>query len=112
MGNRSLEELVELAHLRRVIERFYQDAEGKLGLDDYEGRLWTGFHRHAALVMLAHCCLALRQSYGSEVTERGSPATAATRKRCTSPRPNRAFPPPGRLILAARRRQITEELFL
>ena len=32
----SLEELVELAHIRWVIERFYQDAKGELGLDHYE----------------------------------------------------------------------------
>jgi SRSO17 transposase len=75
-----LDELVELAHTRWVIERFYQDAKGELGLDDYEGRLWTGFHRHVALVMLAHCYLALRQSYGPS---------------STLPPPTGAFPPKG-----------------
>ena len=29
----TLEELVDLAHIRWVIERFYQDAKGELGLD-------------------------------------------------------------------------------
>ena len=58
---------METAHLRWVIERFYQDAKGELGLDHYEGRLWTGFHRHVALVMLAHSFLTLKQSYGPEV---------------------------------------------
>jgi len=65
----SLEELARLAHTRWVIERFYQDAKGELGLDDYEGRLWTGFHRHAALVMLAHSYLTLRQSYGPSTAQ-------------------------------------------
>lgn len=60
----TLEDLVGLVHVRWVIERFYQDAKGELGLDDYEGRLWPGFHRHVALVMLAHSYLTLRQSYG------------------------------------------------
>jgi len=59
-----LEELMGLLHVRWVIERFYQDAKGELGLDEYEGRLWTGLHRHLALVMLAHCFLSLQQSYG------------------------------------------------
>lgn len=62
----TLGDLVELAHARWVIERFYQDAKGELGLDHYEGRSWNGFHRHVALVMLAHSYLTLRQSYGPE----------------------------------------------
>jgi SRSO17 transposase len=95
LDGQSLEELVELAHLRWVIERFYQDAKGELGLDDYEGRLWTGFHRHVALVMLAHCYLALRQSYGSQVTEPASPRGATKPKRRTSPPPKPGFPPTG-----------------
>ncbi len=76
-----LEELMGLLHVRWVIERFYQDAKGELGLDDYEGRLWHGFHRHLALVMLAHCFLTLRQSYGAELPQ---PPPSA-----------RAFPPRG-----------------
>jgi SRSO17 transposase len=59
-----LPELVALLHVRWTIERFYQDAKGELGLDDYEGRLWPGFHRHVALVMLAHSFLTLQRSYG------------------------------------------------
>ncbi len=57
----SLHDLVTLAHCRWVIERFYQDAKGELGLDDYEGRFWTGLHRHIALVMLAHGYLTRRR---------------------------------------------------
>jgi SRSO17 transposase len=79
----SWKELVELVHVRWVIERFYQDAKGELGLDDYEGRLWHGFHRHVALVMLAHCFLTLRQSYGPAQLE---PSPSA---------PVRGFPPRG-----------------
>ena len=89
----SLGDLVELAHGRWVIERFYQDAKGELGLDHYEGRSWNGFHRHVALVMLAHSYLALRQSYGPQ------DIPAAPRKRRQSGRAQatpplvRGFPP-------------------
>lgn len=76
-------ELIELVHVRWVIERFYQDAKGELGLDGYEGRLWHGFHRHVALVMLAHCFLTLQQTYGPAVPEPSSGA------------PARGFPPRG-----------------
>lgn len=65
----SLEESAKLAHTRWVIERLCQDAKDELGLDDYEGRLWTGFHRHAALVMLAHSYLTLRQGYGPRTAQ-------------------------------------------
>jgi len=58
----ALGDLVALAHHRWVIERFYQDAKGELGLDNYEGRFWTGLHRHVALVMLAHSFLSLRRT--------------------------------------------------
>jgi len=60
----SLQEQVVLAHNRWVIEGFYLDAKGELGLDDYEGRFWTGLHRHVALVMLAHSFLSLRCNDG------------------------------------------------
>lgn len=59
----TLADLIDLAHVRWVIERFYQDAKGHLGLDHYEGRLWTGLHRHLALVMLAHSYLTLRRAF-------------------------------------------------
>jgi len=88
-----LEDLIEVAHVRWVIERFYQDAKGELGMDDYEGRLWTGLHRHLALVMLAHSFLTLRQSYGPQIEE--GPPGAKKGDGPLSPPPARGFPPGG-----------------
>jgi SRSO17 transposase len=91
----SLEQLVELAHIRWVIERFYQDAKGEFGLDHYEGRLWTGFHRHVALVMLAHCYLTLRQSYGADTIEQWPPGRGQGED-TRSLAPGRGSPPRGK----------------
>ena len=52
-----LETLVEWAHRRWLIEQFHEGAKSLLGWDDYQGRLWTGFHRHATLVMLTYSFL-------------------------------------------------------
>lgn len=49
----SLEELVDYAHRRYAIEQFHEEAKEALGWDQYQGRLWPGFHRHAVTVMLA-----------------------------------------------------------
>src|SRR5947208_2715992 len=49
----TLEELVHAAHRRHAIEQFHEEAKEELGWDQYQGRLWPGFHRHAVTVMLA-----------------------------------------------------------
>ena len=49
----TLEELVDDAHRRHAIKPFHEEAKGELGWDQYQGRLWPGFHRHAVTVMLA-----------------------------------------------------------
>ena len=58
----TLEELVEYARRRHAIEPFHEEAKGELGWDQYQGRLWPGFHRHAVAVMPAF-----------EFSETGSP---------------------------------------
>lgn len=53
----SLEQLVKEVHARWVIEQFYEDAKQECGLDQFQGRLWEGLHRHLALVLLAYSFL-------------------------------------------------------
>ena len=55
--------LVDFAKLRWRIERDYQELKQELGLGDYEGRGWRGFHHHATL------CIA---AYGFLIAERGA----------------------------------------
>jgi SRSO17 transposase len=70
----ALEALAGYAHRRHAVEQFHEEAKGELGWDQYQGRLWPGFHRHAVTVMLAYSFLVwleLRQR-GSE-HRRGRP---------------------------------------
>ena len=53
----TLEELAGYAHRRYAVEQFHEEAKGELGWDQYQGRLWPGFHRHAVTVMLAYSFL-------------------------------------------------------
>ena len=46
--------LVNTAKLRWRIERDYQDLKQELGLGQYEGRGWRGFHHHATLCIAAY----------------------------------------------------------
>jgi SRSO17 transposase len=52
-----LERLVEYGHRRHWVEQYHEEAKGLLGWDQYQGRLWQGFHRHAVSVMLAYSFL-------------------------------------------------------
>jgi SRSO17 transposase len=52
-----LDRLAEYAHRRHWVEQYHEEAKGLLGWDQYQGRLWTGFHRHAVTVMLAYSFL-------------------------------------------------------
>ena len=52
-----LERMVEYAHRRHWVEQYHEEAKGLLGWDQYQGRLWPGFHRHAVSVMLAYSFL-------------------------------------------------------
>jgi SRSO17 transposase len=52
-----LAKMVEYTHRRYWVEQFHEEAKSLLGWDQYQGRLWQGFHRHAALVMLTYSFL-------------------------------------------------------
>ncbi len=75
-----LERLVEYAHRRHWVEQSHEEAKGLLGWDQYQGRLWPGFHRHAVCVMLAYSFLVWQE--GRQRQEQSRPG-----------RPRRAFSP-------------------
>jgi len=77
-----LEAMVEYAHRRHWVEQYHEEAKGLLGWDQYQGRRWRGFHRHAVTVMLAHSFLVWQE--WQQRQQRARPG-----------RPRRAFSPSG-----------------
>lgn len=69
-------ELIRVAGRRWAIEVGFEDAKGVLGLDQYEVRNWTPWHRHITLSLLAHAVLAVtRHAAVNAADEKGGPAT-------------------------------------
>jgi SRSO17 transposase len=67
-----LEEMVEYAHRRYGVEQFHEESKGLLGWDQYQGRLWPGFHRNSVLVMLAYSFLVQQEWHQrQQVSRRG-----------------------------------------
>jgi SRSO17 transposase len=52
-----MKELVRVSGARWPIERCFQEGKSELGLDHYEHRSWTAWHRHVRLVSLAQLFL-------------------------------------------------------
>ena len=80
----ALERMVEYAHRRHWVEQYHEEAKGLLGWDQYQGRLWPGFHRHAVSVMLAYSFLVWQ-----EWQQRQERARSGRPRRPFSPRPDR-----------------------
>lgn len=91
----TLDDLAQLAHRRPVIERFsYENGKGDVGLSDYQGRSWQGFHHHLAMVMIALTWLNLQRQPRPTSADRPRP-TSAPAERLPSP-PNVALACDGR----------------
>ncbi|MBI3757468.1 MAG: IS701 family transposase [Deltaproteobacteria bacterium] len=57
----SLNTFARMARRASRLEEFARFAKSELGWNQYEGRLWPGFHRHALLIFLAYSFLTLRK---------------------------------------------------
>jgi SRSO17 transposase len=97
-----VERLVEYAHRRHWVEQYHEEAKELLGWDQYQGRLWTGFHRHAVTVMLAYSFLVWQEWHQrKQQSRRGRP------RRAFSPSPGPTAdvvtrrPSPGQRLAAA-----------
>ena len=58
----SLEEMARVAGRRWAIEESFAQSKSEVGLDQYEVRSWTGWHRHMTLAMTAQALLALTRA--------------------------------------------------
>jgi SRSO17 transposase len=83
-----LQRLVQIAGTRWTIEACFEEAKGEVGLDEYEVRSWTGWHRHVTLAMLAHAYLAVlrRHAVGGPGPQPRGRAPAAHGSRGAPPR--------------------------
>ncbi len=82
-----LERMVEYAHRRHWVEQYHEEAKGLLGWDQYQGRQWPGFHRHAVCVMLAYSFLVWREwQQRQERTRPGRPRRAFSPSAGSTPR--------------------------
>ena len=57
----TLKQLAGLIKARWVCEQAHQQMKEELGLDHFEGRSWTGLHRHALMTMMAYAFLQARR---------------------------------------------------
>lgn len=63
---------------RWICEQAHQQLKEELGLDHFEGRSWTGLHRHALMSMIAYLFLQSRRlkAAGRKKKSRGTTTTA------------------------------------
>jgi SRSO17 transposase len=73
----SLKMLAATIKARWICEQAHQQLKEELGLDHFEGRSWTGLHRHALLTMIAYAFLQSRRlkAAGRKKKSRGTATT-------------------------------------
>jgi SRSO17 transposase len=67
-------ELARICDTRWQIEECFAQAKGKVGMDQYEVRTWTAWHRFVTLCLLAHAYLAVVRHAArlEEIMEKGA----------------------------------------
>ena len=70
----AVQEMVQVVGRRWAIEIGFEQAKGEVGLDEYEVRTWTAWHRHITLALLAHAYLEVTRA--TATAEDGKKAAA------------------------------------
>ena len=73
----TLEQMVAVAGQRWRVEECFETAKGECGLDEYEVRSWTGWHRHVTLSLLAHAYLTVVRARAVHTGAQKKPGSAA-----------------------------------
>src|SRR3546814_2629612 len=63
----SLKTLAAAVKARWICEQAHQQLKEELGLDHFEGRSWTGLHRHTLMTMIAYAFLQRSEEHTSEL---------------------------------------------
>jgi SRSO17 transposase len=90
-ANTPLKQLAGAIKARWICEQAHQQLKEELGLDHFEGRSWTGLHRHALMTMIAYAFLQsrrLNQARGGKKNRRTAAATKPSR--CPAGNPHHA----------------------
>lgn len=64
--------MVAVAGRRWTVEECFETVKGECGLDEYEVRSWTGWHRHVTLSLLAHAYLTAVRAQANQGREKGA----------------------------------------
>jgi SRSO17 transposase len=74
----TIKTLVAAVKARWVCEQAHQQLKEELGLDHFEGRSWTGLHRHALMTMIAYAFLQSRRLKAARRKKKNRGSTAPT----------------------------------
>ncbi len=74
-----IKEVAGAIKARWICEQAHQQLKEELGLDHFEGRFWTGLHRHALMTMIAYSFLQYRRlaKAGQKKASQGLPLNPA-----------------------------------
>ena len=89
----TLKQLAGAIKARWVCEQAHQQLKEELGLDHFEGRAWTGLHRHCLMSMIAFAFLQsrrLKQAKGGKKNRRAATPTQPASDTPSDPRRSRA----------------------
>jgi SRSO17 transposase len=87
-ANTPLRQLAGAIKARWVCEQAHQQLKEELGLDHFEGRSWTGLHRHCLMTMIAYAFLQsrrLEQAKGGKKSPRPTAAAKPSRRPLGNP---------------------------